>query len=150
MACRFAFDSEDVNCATCDGVTMKIGEQTVPCTKCPGYCEYTEQTENTVQETVEDTSKNSNEIAQEKTETVTESVQDENKTIVDEYVSKAKTKTLKFMSGVSVEKDNVWYKFECTQEVEFEGNDVDIEKEKKILWDKVNNEVDNQVELLFK
>jgi len=67
------------------------------------------------------------------------------------YVSKAKTTMIRFISRASINIDGRYYTMEACEErmiPDIEG--VDIEQERKLLWDTVNTECDNQIEDAWK
>lgn len=67
------------------------------------------------------------------------------------YVSKAKTTMIRFTSRASINIDGRYYTMEACEErmiPDIEG--VDIEQERKLLWDTVNTECDNQIEDAWK
>ena len=68
-----------------------------------------------------------------------------------EYVSKARTTSIKFTSRLSTKiptrRGDIFVTLEaCEERFIPEGKDVDIEKERQLLWDTVNDECDNQME----
>ena len=64
----------------------------------------------------------------------------------EEYISKAKVNSIKFTSRASVCVDKNYYTVEaCEERIIPDIEDIDIEKEKELLWDSVNKEVDSQV-----
>lgn len=65
----------------------------------------------------------------------------------EDYKSKAITSTIKATSRISLKVNETFYTLEYTEErliPAIEG--IDIEKERAILWDTVNAEVDKQAE----
>ena len=67
------------------------------------------------------------------------------------YESKAITTQIKATSRASVKVRDNYYTVEYTEERTIpQIDDVDIAKEREILWDCVNNEVDNQIEDIIK
>lgn len=67
------------------------------------------------------------------------------------YVSKAITTQIKATSRASVKVRDNYYTIEYTEERTIpQVDNVDIAKEREILWDCVNNEVDNQIEDIIK
>lgn len=63
-----------------------------------------------------------------------------------EYEQKAVTTTLRFISRASIKIGESFYTMEaCEERVIPDLPDVDIEQERKLLWDTVNAEVDNQL-----
>ena len=70
---------------------------------------------------------------------------------MEEYVSKAVTTNISATSRASVKVRDNYYTVEYTEERTIpQIDDVDIAKEREILWDCVNNEVDNQIEDIIK
>ena len=66
------------------------------------------------------------------------------------YESKAVTVTIKFTSRASITVDGKWYTIECTEErIIPDINGVDIEQERALLWDTVNDEVDAQINDIY-
>lgn len=67
-----------------------------------------------------------------------------------EYIQKAITTSIKFTSRCSMQIDGKYYTFEaCEERIIPDGQDVDLQKERILLWDTVNEEVDNQAEETF-
>ena len=67
------------------------------------------------------------------------------------YESKAITTQIRATSRASVKVRDNYYTVEYTEERTIpQVDDVDIAKEREILWDCVNNEVDNQIEDIIK
>ena len=67
------------------------------------------------------------------------------------YEQKAITTTIKASSRVSVKIKDSFYTVEmCEERTIPDLEDVDIEEERKLLWDTVNAECDNQVESILK
>ena len=63
------------------------------------------------------------------------------------YEQKAITTTIRATSRASVKIDNDFYTLEyCEERTIPDTEDVDLETEKKILWDDVNREVDHQID----
>lgn len=68
-----------------------------------------------------------------------------------EYVSKAKTTSIKFTSRISMKVNETFYTIEACEERMIPDIDgVDIEKERQMLWDTVNDECDRQAEDIMK
>ena len=62
------------------------------------------------------------------------------------YLQQAKTTSIRFTSRASINIGNSYYTVEASEEriiPDMEG--IDLEQEKKMLWDAVNGEVDNQL-----
>ena len=69
----------------------------------------------------------------------------------EEYKSKAKTTSIRFTSRASVKISDSYYTVEAMEEriiPDIEG--VDIDQERKLLWDTVNSECDRQIEDILK
>lgn len=69
-----------------------------------------------------------------------------------EYVSKAVISKIQATSRISLKKGETFYTLEYSEERSLPEN-CDIEAERKLLWDAVNTEVDNQaldIEKLYK
>ena len=68
-----------------------------------------------------------------------------------EYKQQAVTSKIAVSSRASVKIKDCYYTVEYSEERLIpEGVDVDIEKERQLLWDACNTEVDNQVEDILK
>ena len=68
-----------------------------------------------------------------------------------EYVSHATTLKIAISSRASVKVRESYYTVEYSEERAIsDATDVDIEQERKILWDVCNTEVDNQIEDILK
>ena len=72
----------------------------------------------------------------------------------DNYVAMAVPSSICATSRVSVKVNDTFYTLEYTEERQipetaYSRPDFDIEKERKILWDTVNAEVDKQVEDVY-
>ena len=62
--CKWAGDVNDEYCKGCDGITMEVDGNSIPCTECAGYEESDEDVESTAEKTeenVKDTTKDNNE-----------------------------------------------------------------------------------------
>lgn len=69
----------------------------------------------------------------------------------ESYESKAKTIAIKFTSRASVKVGDSFYTVECCEERTIPDIDgVNIEEERKLLWDTVNTECDDQIEDILK
>lgn len=62
------------------------------------------------------------------------------------------TVALRYMSGASVDKNGVWYKFECCEERKLpEGlSEEQVQEEREKLWASLNAQVDAQIEDVLK
>ena len=49
--CKWAGDVNDEYCKGCDGITMEVDGNSIPCTECAGYEEDDEDVESTVEKT---------------------------------------------------------------------------------------------------
>ena len=64
-----------------------------------------------------------------------------------EYISKAKTVSIRFTSRASTKiRDNYYTVEACEERIIPDVPDIDIEMEKKLLWDSVNSECDKQID----
>lgn len=69
----------------------------------------------------------------------------------ERYTSKAKTTTIKISSRASIKVGESFFTVEYTEERTVpQTKTVQIEKERSILWDVCNNEVDKQIEDILK
>ena len=69
---------------------------------------------------------------------------------MSDYKSKAVTTTIKATSRASVKIKDSYYTIEYSEERLIPDEEVNLEEERKLLWDTVNNEVDGQVEEILK
>ena len=70
---------------------------------------------------------------------------------MDNYISKAKTVSIKFTSRASVCIDKNYYTVEACEERMIPDIDgIDMEEERQALWDTVNTECDNQIQDILK
>lgn len=68
-----------------------------------------------------------------------------------EYKSKANTVSIRFTSRASIKVGDNFYTVEaCEERAIPELPDIDINKERKLLWDCVNNECDEQIADILK
>ena len=66
---------------------------------------------------------------------------------MSDYVSKCKTKTISATSRASVKVGDSFYTLQFTEERTVpQTSIVDLSKEKDLLWDEVNSQVDKQIE----
>ena len=62
------------------------------------------------------------------------------------YEQKAVTTTLRFTSRASIKIGESFYTMEaCEERIIPDLSDIDIKQERRLLWDAVNEEVDNQL-----
>lgn len=67
-----------------------------------------------------------------------------------EYESKAITTSIKFTSRASVKMGDNFYTVEaCEERMIPDLPDIDIEAEKRLLWDEVNRQIDEQVDDIY-
>ena len=177
IKCQYAGDPNDEYCKTCNGVTMLVEGQEYPCTECTAYvaCEATEElpinqpvdeAENTTSEASEQatedaqTETSTDEATEEATEQPAEAQSDttvvstESETEEDTLPDGVTVKSIRYMSGMTVQKaekngSTTYYKFTAEEEWAVdEETGKDAEKMKNVrekLWAKVNLEIDNQV-----
>lgn len=70
---------------------------------------------------------------------------------MDEYTSLAKTTSIRFTSRASIKIKDSFYTVEaCEERVIPDIEGVNVGKEKELLWDAVNNEVDVQIQEIIK
>lgn len=68
---------------------------------------------------------------------------------MSEYVSKAKISKITATSRMSLKVKDNYFTVEYTEERSIpDVEDVNIEREREMLWDSVNNEVDNQAAII--
>lgn len=187
IRCKYAGDSGDEYCVTCDGlnITMPGHKEKISCTSCAGYEAGTETAEEMsvidiatsvaeakppeeefkedvtikieVAETPSKSSNNpppkkSNKVKAEKTaKAVKTGVTPEipkDTPDADTLAGKFHTKSIRLMSGRTDKIGDTYYKFSCEEEIELAENvtEEDVNKIRKALWDKINDEVDNQFE----
>lgn len=66
---------------------------------------------------------------------------------MNEYKQKAKTQSIRVTSRASVKVNESFYTVEyCEERIIPDLPDVDIDKERALLWDKANSETDAQIE----
>lgn len=68
------------------------------------------------------------------------------------YTSKATVRSIKFTSRVSTKIKEVYYTVEACEErlLPENLNKTEVEQERKLLWDSVNEQVDNQIIDIYK
>lgn len=70
---------------------------------------------------------------------------------MDNYISKAKTVSIKFTSRASVCIDKNYYTVEaCEERAIPDIPEINMEEERQALWDTVNGECDNQIQEIIK
>lgn len=66
------------------------------------------------------------------------------------YESKAQTVSIRYTSRASVKIGEQYYTVEATEERAIpDVPDIDLDEERKLLWDEVNRQVDNQVDDIY-
>lgn len=158
VKCKWAGDPEDTYCKDCNGCEIMVDGVSHPATSCKGYetDEPIEQAQKPVEDDVNNVdisvtngnTPNSNETQKDEQTSVEEkkSLKNEN-TQPRGYISE-----LRFMSGGSVERNGVWYKFECSETRVLEPNlsEEQVAEEREKLWVTVNSEIDKQIEDILK
>ena len=99
MKCKWAGDVNDEYCKSCDGITMKVDGNSIPCTECAGYEESVEDAESTTEKTEEPMSKSTSD----KTEEDSQSSNVENVTNDVEETTQISTKAKKTNNNTSKE-----------------------------------------------
>lgn len=152
--CKYAGDVNDINCKECDGLSMVIDDKEVKADECLGYVPDDSTTDTETDFTKEDDKLQEQTLANaEKTDTIAPKVHSNNTATSNSTPTQATGHTVKisFMSGISVEKDGMWYKFEIGEEQTVSDLTPDtLQEAKKNLYNKLNSEIDEQVNELFK
>lgn len=143
--CKYAGDKSDPSCKDCNGAIMIVADKEVPATECAGYEEsdvdvdYKEHPVDPLsKETLkEDTNTQNTDVVVHNTSDV------QNLSHVDE---------ISFMSGVSLEHNNIWYKVEIGErrKVIPDISESQLTDEKSKLYSRINKEVDEQVTEIIK
>lgn len=158
VKCKWAGDPEDTYCKDCNGCEIMVDGVSHPATSCKGY--ETDKPVEAVQEPVEEDANNVDATTTNgNTPNSNENVKDEQTPIKEEKSLKNEntqprgyTSELRFMSGGSVERNGVWYKFECSETRILEPNlsEEQVAEEREKLWATVNSEIDKQIEDILK
>lgn len=176
IKCKWAGDKADEFCKECNGCTMLVNGESVSCTECGGYEAGEEVVEEAIkqEEPIKEevgtpdenpkkqavTNKNENEVnntKKEKTSTTakkstkkqeakvigTSKEQKEEKVTTEDGI---KVMSIRYTSGATVKKGDNYYKIVAEEEWQCVNLDDSIRKK---LWDKLNTEVDNQVNDIF-
>ena len=156
--CKYAGDASDKNCKECNGISYVVADEVIPATECRGYEESTEDVdykEHPIDPLKKDTLNYEN-IA-EKTIDLENSTDAENKpayTPADnsEHQNISFPDEISYMSGISVEKDSMWYKIEIGEKRKVNPNadESQLQEEKTKLYNIINKEVDDQVDDILK
>lgn len=169
--CKYAGDPTDEYCKNCNGITMEVDGNSIPCTECAGYEAGKEETEdasveettNSVEKSVEETSKtekSNNNTANNKNvksasknkETINKKedkavkVKEEKKAV--ETSNDIKVVSMRYTSGATVKKGDNYFKFIAEEEWDVSQTKQKIEDVREQLWAKLNCEVDKQIEEL--
>lgn len=158
VKCKWAGDPEDTYCKDCNGCEIMVDGVSHPATACKGY--ETDKPVEAVQEPVEEDANNVDATTTNgNTPNSNETQKDEQTPIKEEKLLKNEntqprgyTSELRFMSGGSVERNGVWYKFECSETRVLEPNlsEEQVAEEREKLWVTVNSEIDKQIEDILK
>ncbi len=73
-------------------------------------------------------------------------------TKIKPYESLGECESIQAMSKISAKLGDTYYTFEFVKRTYFPENNrnkINLEKEKELLWDEVNAEVDNQIGIIF-
>ena len=176
--CKWAGDPNDEYCKNCDGVTMEVDGNSIPCTECAGYEAGTEEVDSTPDKaeeslTIEEEKNEAPENNEKPIENPSKTDKPNNNTPKEEKPLKSKNnkatkvkeekkaveKTAKDENGqvkvVSIRytsgatiKRNDNY-FKFIAEEEWDVSQVDnVDDVREQLWAKLNAEVDSQIEVL--
>lgn len=159
VKCKWAGDPEDNYCKDCNGCEIMVDGVSHLATSCKGYETDEKQIEQVQEPVVENMNNVDTSTTNENTSNSNENVKDEQIPIKEEKLLKNEniqprgyTTELRFMSGGSVERNGVWYKFECSESRVLEPNltEEQVADEREKLWATVNNEIDKQIEDILK
>ena len=182
--CAYAFDKNDDYCKTCNGITMIVNGEEYSCTECQAYTEGDEVETKPTEEVNTDAPMNPPEEVVEEAQTepeATETTQTENVTVEEEkqstkspiesddvsvvdevsesteeeqFVDGVKVTAMRYMSGITLNKSDVYYKFTAEEEWSVNQDIVNtpeaMQNVRERLWAKINCEVDSQVEDVLK
>lgn len=175
--CKYAGDPTDEYCKNCDGCTMEVDGNSIPCTECAGYeagkdeadtneevmNPPVEETTNNVEKSVEETSKtkkSNNNTANSKNVKSTSKNKEtinkkEDKAVKVKEEKKAvettndiKVVSMRYTSGATVKKGDNYFKFIAEEEWDVSQTEQNIDDVREQLWAKLNCEVDKQIEEL--
>lgn len=172
--CKWAGDSADEYCKSCDGCTMMVEGLEKSCTECNGYepgdtdvdVESEEVIEEPMNPPVEETPVKTTQKANTKAKStkVTNTTPKEEKPVKNENTKSQKVEkvaevkeqeetlegikvvSIRYTSGATVKRGDNYYKFIAEEEWNVENANVEEAREK--LWAKLNAEVDSQIEEL--
>lgn len=128
--CAYAGDEADEYCSQCNGVTMTVDGEEFSCKECQSYTEPepVKEEELVAPSESHETPRDDNE-----------------KEEADTYTPQSVTTSIKAESGLSIETKKGWYRFTYSEE-RIVPETADIDKERELLWNDVNREVDRQAE----
>ena len=157
IKCKYAGDVNDECCKDCNGLTIietnaKGEDVEIPCTECGGY-EPEEATKEVEQDT-ETLPFEPDNIAytmpdavkaltsEETSETINNTTETE-KSLTSENT--AEILEITAVTGISIELNGVWYKFDYSEKRTVNPN-VSVVEQRKELWEDVFNQVDNALQ----
>lgn len=149
MKCKFSGDQSDSVCLACNGESFELDGKTYQSIECGGFEPMSAVAEpEDKSETTADSDLTPPHKEEEPTQVNTLPLQENPVTEAangsEAYCSKAKVTKLCYSSGITVEINGTYYKFNVSEEWEI-PEDANIEMERKRLWETLNDEVDNQV-----
>lgn len=176
VKCKWAGDKADEFCKDCNGCTMLVNGESVSCTECGGYEageevveegikqkkpikeEIGEPDENPKKQAI--TNENENEVnntkKEKKSTTAKKSTKKQEAKVIEASKEQKEEKvttdngikvmSIRYTSGATVKKGDNYYKIVAEEEWQCVNLDDSIRKK---LWDKLNTEVDNQVNDIF-
>lgn len=157
IKCKYAGDVNDECCKDCNGLTIietnaKGEDVEIPCTECGGY-----EPEEIIEETKEDTDVLPFEpdniaytvfngveasTSKETSQTINNTTETE-KSLTD--ASNGEILEITAGTGISIELNGVWYKFDYSEKRTVDPN-VSVVEQRKELWEDVFNQVDNALQ----
>lgn len=166
--CKYAGDPTDEYCKNCDGITMEVDGNSIPCTECAGYeagedasvdATSTNNEEKSVEKTNKTKKSNNNtatnknvKSASKNKETINKKedkavkVKEEKKAV--ETTNDIKVVSMRYTSGATVKKGDNYFKFIAEEEWDVSQTEQNIDDVREQLWAKLNCEVDKQIEEL--
>lgn len=151
LQCVYAGDQEDEYCSKCNGVTMIVDGEEFSCKDCQSYTEPEPVKEEPAKEEPKKVAPKPVKAAPVKaapvapTQSHAEPLEGGIDNEITTYASQGITTSIKAESGLSIETKKGWYRFTYTEE-RIIPESADIAKERELLWNDVNNEVDGQAE----
>ncbi len=152
--CKYAGDAADKNCKECNGVSYVVADKEVPATECAGYVESNEDVDyrdypvDPLKDEVlksENTSTLNN-TNDDKDNSNTYTINTDNSKNIS-YPSE-----ISYISGISIEHNSIWYKIEIGEKRKIDPNasESEIQEEKSKLINRINKDVDDQVDDIVK